>query len=280
MAGNTARKMYTLTEVSKKTGISMPTLQRYKKSYQARIPSEGSGRTQRYPQEALDVFNELKTENLKRRGRPRKNAAAAAPAAAAKTAAKAPKKAAAKKPATKKKAVAKKPAAKQAAPKKAAPKKAEGDLITLTEIGKRTGISYPTLLRYVRSDLKRIPHVGSGRSRRFRPEAVDVFAAIRDENAKRRGRTKDAAPAKAPAKPKAATKKAAPKAAKGKKASTAKKKAAKRSTPKAAAAAAAPADAALTARVVALEKANKALMRDVVRLQKAVARPFRVTLKR
>lgn len=274
MAGNTARKMYTLTEVSKKTGISMPTLQRYKKSYQERIPSEGSGRTQRYPQEALDVFNELKTENLKRRGRPRKNAAASAPAAAPKAAAKAPKKAAAKKQAAKK-AVAKKPAAKKAAP--SAPKKAEGDLITLTEIGKRTGISYPTLLRYVRSDLKRIPHVGSGRSRRFRPEAVDVFAAIRDENAKRRGRTKGAAAAKAPAKGKAA-----PKAAATKKASAAatKKKGPKRSAGTAAAPAAAPADAALTARIVALEKANKALVRDVTRLQKAVARPFRVTLKR
>jgi hypothetical protein len=44
-------KLYTLSEVSKKTGISMPTLQRYKKSYQSRIPSTGSGRSSAIPKE-------------------------------------------------------------------------------------------------------------------------------------------------------------------------------------------------------------------------------------
>src|SRR5258707_12345765 len=70
-------KLYTLSEVSQHTGISMPTLQRYKKTYQGRIPSQGQGRKQRYPEHALPVFEELRTENAGRRGRPRKDAAAA-----------------------------------------------------------------------------------------------------------------------------------------------------------------------------------------------------------
>ena len=65
-----ARKLYTLTEVSKATGISMPTLQRYKKLYQERIPSEGEGRKQRYPRKAFAVFEKIRDENLKKRGRP------------------------------------------------------------------------------------------------------------------------------------------------------------------------------------------------------------------
>ena len=67
--------LLTLSEVSKRTKISMPTLQRYKKEYQSRIPSVGQGRKQRYPEESLDVFQEIKKENVGRRGRPRKNAA-------------------------------------------------------------------------------------------------------------------------------------------------------------------------------------------------------------
>ena len=73
-------KLYTLTEVAKLTKISMPTLQRYKKLYQERIPSKGSGRSQRYPEQALAVFRQLKEENMGRRGRPRKTAVAAASA--------------------------------------------------------------------------------------------------------------------------------------------------------------------------------------------------------
>jgi hypothetical protein len=46
-------------------------------------------------------------------------------------------------------------------------------------VGRRTGISYPTLLRYVRLHLDEIPHVGQGRTRRYRPESVEVFRALR-----------------------------------------------------------------------------------------------------
>ena len=52
--------LYTLTSVSKTTGISMPTLQKYKKLYEHRIPSAGKGRKQRYPEEALAVFQAIK----------------------------------------------------------------------------------------------------------------------------------------------------------------------------------------------------------------------------
>ena len=55
----------------------MPTLLRYKKAYQRRIPAVGKGRTQRYPASALKVFKEIKKENLAKRGRPAKKKAAA-----------------------------------------------------------------------------------------------------------------------------------------------------------------------------------------------------------
>src|SRR6185295_2351532 len=72
-------KLFTLSEISQKTGISMPTLQRYKKLYQDRLPSSGQGRKQRYPESALPVFDEIKNENVGRRGRPRKDASAPRP---------------------------------------------------------------------------------------------------------------------------------------------------------------------------------------------------------
>ncbi len=155
------KKLYTLTDVSKKTGISMPTLQRYKKLYQKRIPSVGKGRKQRYPKKALAVFEAIKKESLAKRGRPKKTA--------------------------------KKPAAKRAAAKKRpARKKKAAVLLTLTEISRRTGISYPTLIKYVKQHSKRIPHKGTGWKRRYPPEAVAVFNQIRSES--KRGRKKKAAP--------------------------------------------------------------------------------------
>ena len=63
--GGGGKALYTLTEVSNKTSISMPTLQRYKKNYQDRIPSVGKGRKQRYPEEALQVFEQIKAGDIK-----------------------------------------------------------------------------------------------------------------------------------------------------------------------------------------------------------------------
>src|SRR4051794_15802910 len=77
---NQPNRLFTLSEVSEKTGISMPTLQRYKKMYQDRIPAEGKGRKQRYPEEAMPIFGEIRNENAGKRGRPRKDASAPSPA--------------------------------------------------------------------------------------------------------------------------------------------------------------------------------------------------------
>ncbi len=213
-----SKKLYTLSEVSTRTGISMPTLQRYKKIYQSRIPAEGKGRKQRYPESAMPVFEELKVENAGRRGRPRKDASAPAPAvrrgrkpassAPAATPAKAAKSAAAAKATTTGARRGRKPAAVAAKapveavaatrrggrkPGKAAKpvkpvKTAAGrgrtasGLLTLTQVSEQTGISYPTLVRYVRLFSDRLPSEGSGRSRRFHPEALDVFRQLRSES--------------------------------------------------------------------------------------------------
>jgi hypothetical protein len=63
---------------------------------------------------------------------------------------------------------------------------AKKSLLSLMEVGRRTGISYPTLVRYVKVYGDRIPHVGSGRKRRFPARAVAIFAQLRSQS--RRGR--------------------------------------------------------------------------------------------
>lgn len=211
-------KLFTLSEISQQTGISMPTLQRYKKLYQGRIPSEGEGRKQRYPESALPVFDEIKNENVGRRGRPRKDASAPRPErpTASKRGpgrpAKKASKTAAKRSSGRKAAAAPAPAPRPTAgrrgrppgrPAKAAaakgrPARAQkssqgtqksGNLLTLTQISETTGISYPTLVRYVRLYADRLPHEGKGRARRFYPQAVDVFRQLRSESG-RGGRKK------------------------------------------------------------------------------------------
>lgn len=210
-------KLYTLSEISTRTGISMPTLQRYKKTYQERIPSVGEGRKQRYPESALPVFDELKNENIGRRGRPRKDPNAPRPerptaskrrpgrpakkSAAAVKAARGGRKAASTRsaavaaPAAKRrgrppgrpaKAAAGRPAGRGRA---AGGRKQSGNLLTLTQISEQTGISYPTLVRYVRMHADRLPSEGKGRARRFYPQAVDVFRQLRSESG-RGGRKK------------------------------------------------------------------------------------------
>jgi len=202
------KKLYTLSEISQRTGISMPTLQRYKKMYQARIPAEGKGRKQRYPEDSLPVFEQLRVENAGRRGRPRKDASArpaastgrgrgrkaAAPAAA--PAAKRGRKPAAKsaaKPAAAKRGGAR--GTRGAGGRKAAASGGRSNLLTLGQVSEQTGISYPTLVRYVRLHSNRLPSEGTGRSRRFHPEAVPVFNQLRSESG--RGGRKPAAAKKA-----------------------------------------------------------------------------------
>lgn len=148
--------LLTLSEVAARSGISMPTLQRYKKLYQARIPAVGKGRTQRYPEAALAIFEELRKENIGRRGRPRKDAAA--PAAA--------------------------PARRGPKPGRLrAERVASGDdYLTLTAIAEQTGISYPTLVRYSKVHSAELPSRGTGRARRYAPAAVEVFRRLRSES--------------------------------------------------------------------------------------------------
>lgn len=220
-------KLYTLSDISSKTGISMPTLQRYKKFYQGRIPSVGSGRKQRYPENALPVFDEIRNENIGRRGRPRKDASASTPSPARGMAAGSGRKAAAAaqgargrgpgrparaagrpgRPAGKSAAApvaVAKPVARRGRPPGSKTKSKgtsaaagatgrAGNLMTLTQISEQTGISYPTLVRYVRLHSDRLPHEGKGRARRFYPQAVDVFRTLRQESG--RGGRKPGRPA-------------------------------------------------------------------------------------
>lgn len=205
-------KLYTLSEISNKTGISMPTLQRYKKLYQDRIPAEGRGRKQRYPENALPVFDQIRNENLGRRGRPRKDPNAPRPAGQASSGSKRPaaRGRAAAAPAAKtgaartaagRRGASKRTAAPAAAPargrKAASGSGGSGKLMTLTQISEDTGISYPTLVRYVRLHGDRLPHEGKGRGRRFYPQAVDVFRQLRTESG-RGGRKPSASKAAAP----------------------------------------------------------------------------------
>ncbi len=134
-----ARKLLTLSDLARRTNISLATAQRYKKLYQDRIPSEGAGRGQRYPLAAVRVVNQLKKERAANRGAGRRTTTPKAAAAA-------------------------------------------GSLLTLTSIREQTGISYPTLQRYVRLFGDRLPHEGEGRKKRFYPEAVPVFRQLRAES--------------------------------------------------------------------------------------------------
>lgn len=128
----------------------MPTLQKYKKQHAGLIPSVGEGRRQRYKRAALQVFKGLKKESLARRGRGQRRAVAAAPKAVAQS--------------------------------KGRRAQRQDGLLSLQQIQKLTGISYPTLLRYVKLHLAKLAHVGSGRTRRYKPEAVAVFRELRQQS--------------------------------------------------------------------------------------------------
>ncbi|MYF93904.1 MAG: hypothetical protein F4210_00015, partial [Holophagales bacterium] len=121
------KKLLTLGEVAGRAGVSMATALRYKKLYQDRISSEGEGRRQRYRVAAVREFKAFKNErSTKRRGAGRKKTATQAAGTQARGAAGGP------------------------------------ALLTLSSIGQQTGISYPTLQRYVRLFGDRIPHEGEG----------------------------------------------------------------------------------------------------------------------
>jgi hypothetical protein len=169
-------RLYTLTEVAESINVSMPTAQRYKQAYQNRIPAVGMGRRQRYPREALKVFEQIKLENLGKRGRPASEPRQKTPAKTRRRTT------AARRTRTRTRSAAKRKAAVPVKPRRA-------EMLTLTEISNRTGISYPTCINYVKKYLDRIPHVGSGRRRRYPPEAVVVFRELRNQSRSGRPRS-------------------------------------------------------------------------------------------
>lgn len=80
----------TLVEVSEKLGIPYPTVARYASQHGDRIPHHGRGRSRRFPDEALEVFEKIRRES--KPGRPpkkkgKKAAAKTAPTAPAASAA-------------------------------------------------------------------------------------------------------------------------------------------------------------------------------------------------
>jgi predicted DNA-binding transcriptional regulator AlpA len=194
---------YTLTEISSLADISMPTLQKYKKAYANIIPSEGEGRRQRYPRAAIEVFKDLKQQNLAKRGRGRRRA-------------------------------------KVKLSKATSPARSQDGLLSLQKVQKMTGISYPTLLRYVKLHLPKLPHVGSGRARRYLPHAVPVFQELRRQSP--RGR------------------RAAPKAA--------------------GSAGSSGGSSSLDRRLAGLERAQAGLEREIRELVRVLKKPYTLTLKR
>jgi hypothetical protein len=146
-AGRTTGKLLTLSELARRAGVSIPTAQAYKRKYQSRLPSVGTGRKQRYKKDAIAVFQQLREENRQRRGGRRGGRAAA-------------------------------PGRKSAGTGTAGRRSP----LSLAEIARRTRISYPTLLRYLKVHSRLIPSIGSGRARRFPARAVQVFEKLRGQS--------------------------------------------------------------------------------------------------
>ena len=99
--------------------------------------------------------------------------------------------------------------------------------------------------------LRKLPHEGSGRKRRFYPAAVDVFSELRQQSS--RGRRA------------------------GRKAAVGRPRAAKRGRP---AAAAAGGDAGFAQRVQSLEKSQASLEKQIQTLIKQLQKPLKVTIAR
>lgn len=57
------RELLSLLDIAEETGISYPTLRNYVIKFGDQIPSVGSGRTTRYPRQAVKVFQRLRKES-------------------------------------------------------------------------------------------------------------------------------------------------------------------------------------------------------------------------
>lgn len=71
-------------------------------------------------------------------------------------------------------------------------------MLTLNEVARRAGISHVSAGKYKYRYADRIPSVGEGRRQRYPEEAVEVFAKLRVEQERRRGRPRKQAGAGVP----------------------------------------------------------------------------------
>ena len=63
-----AESLYTLTEMAERTEISLASLSKYVKEQPHRIPARLVGKMRKFPPEAIGVFQQIKLENIGRRG--------------------------------------------------------------------------------------------------------------------------------------------------------------------------------------------------------------------
>ncbi len=61
-------QLFTLTEMAERTEISLASLSKYVKEQPERVPSKLVGKMRKFPSAAIPVFQQIKTENLGRRG--------------------------------------------------------------------------------------------------------------------------------------------------------------------------------------------------------------------
>lgn len=285
-------RTYSLVEVAQKTGIPMPILLRYKRENPDRVPSHGSGSQQRFPEQAFDVFLAIQREegegrDLPRRGgfgllslpKLRKRSPRPEPVEAPAEVTPAPVAAAATAPAEaragRSAAGGRKKGARRGGGRRkrgaagAAGSGDGGDLLTLSDIGERLGIPYPTVARYASQFEDMIPHQGKGRNRRFPPEAVAVFERIRRES-------KPGRPPKGAGKgPKALRAVATPRA-EAKARTEAKPRAETRPQP---AKAAGVGDDALARRIQSLERSQQILEDQIRDLLERLSRPVSATVQ-
>jgi hypothetical protein len=57
------RELLSMTDIAEETGISYATLRNYAVKYDKEIPSEGTGRSTRYPRAAVKIFQRLRKES-------------------------------------------------------------------------------------------------------------------------------------------------------------------------------------------------------------------------
>jgi DNA-binding transcriptional MerR regulator len=170
---DTQKQNYSLVEVAQKTGIPMPILLRYKREHPDRVPSIGSGSQQRFPEEAIEVLTQIHQEATGREEEPRRGGFGLLSLPRLRKQVRRPDEDEEEEEAAE---------AKPAKRGRASTGAATGEGMTLVEVSEKLDIPYPTVARYASQHGDRIPHHGSGRSRRFPEAALEVFEQIRKES--------------------------------------------------------------------------------------------------